>query len=102
MAALDTARLRASDRLLPVVAGLAVAGGGLAVGAGAAIQPKAAVGLAVAVVFAFVVFQDLAAGVALFAFAVFLVQIPGLSSQGTTSAKLIGGLLALSWALKLI
>jgi O-antigen ligase len=65
----------------------------------AAIQPLVAVGLAAAVVFAFVVFADLAVGFAILAFLSFLDILP--TSGSLSPAKAAGLLLAVAWLARL-
>jgi len=66
-----------------------------ALGAVAAVQPLIAVGIAAAVIFAYLVFADLALGFATLAFLSFLDTLP--TSGALSLAKAAGLLLALAW-----
>ncbi len=79
--------------------GLPLAFGLLAcvVGILAGINPPLAIGMALAVAFALMVFADLYVGVALFTLLTFVAQVPGLGQSSVTFSKFAGLLLAISW-----
>ncbi|HEY5192260.1 MAG TPA: O-antigen ligase family protein [Solirubrobacteraceae bacterium] len=88
------ARARGGGLLAPSALGAA-----LIIGLVAAINPLIAVGAALGVVFAFVVFADLALGFAMIAFLSFLEVLP--TSGGLSLSKGAGLLLAVAWLARL-
>jgi hypothetical protein len=92
-----------TDGLRPVLLAAGVAVAGALVGVGAGVAPSLTLAAGGGLVFAAVVFRDLAAGTALYAFSIFAFQIPGLTgAAGATPIKAIAALLVLSWLLHLL
>lgn len=81
-------------RLLP---GLIIAGAAALTGALAGLRPELAIVLALAAGFGFLVFADLAAGVAVFTLLTFFELLPSTSGPALSFTKVAGLVLALSW-----